>query len=341
MEWVADLTNEGDTVVARIVKDSGEVETVPLKDLHLRGVPDLTPDFTQRLRVDFRDFTPVNPTPELAKLGVQMPALLANKHFAYELDVDGVRLIVPALALMREFFNPSRYFLYDALMPQVLDRVCWLKHGESGVQAVFCAPWATDARARKLYNCERNLEWMALYPSGRRLANSVHHNASSGCLQLSLPAAGVDMIFRGVIIEGAVFVTSVALMTMDIEEEPLFEVERPLKKLMFRSRSVQKSASKLDIPCHPDGTVAVTPCEWNEICHLIFVPRGPEAQLDQRLVLDGILRKFHCGTGWRASTYGEGSWWNASSLYRQWKVAGVFENIMDVLRRSRPADSNS
>ncbi|UXY16643.1 transposase [Chitiniphilus purpureus] len=148
-------------------------------------------------------------------------------------------------------------------------------------------------------------------------------------------------MFRGTDIGGTVFVTDIALMSVDVEEKPLFEVQTLLQRLMFRSRPMQKVASKLDIPCHPDGTVAVTPVEWNEIRRLISTPRRAQERLDQCLVLDGILRKLHCGTSWRASTYGEGSWKNASSLYRQWKVAGVFEKILEVLRRSRTADSNS
>lgn len=77
--------------------------------------------------------------------------------------------------------------------------------------------------------------------------------------------------------------------------------------------------------------------EWVIHDRIILAARAPNGRkpLNHRLVLDGIFWIARTGSSWRDLPEEFGKWSAVYRQFRRWTLAGLWEQIMDVLNESR------
>lgn len=343
MEWLLDIVPSHGRLAARLALSGALTEVVSFDDVYKRGLPEVPTNFSARVTLDFSEFVVTDASPELALIGLQLPRDLTNRHEAFAVLKEGRRWVVPALALMREIFVPTKYLLAEMVKPQALDRV---SRKTSDGSLVVDAPWASLARGFRLRDCSKVLAWIHECASARAMADSVHVNALDGRIGLALPKGTVVMNLKGVDLGHSVLVLNVDLMSVQPSDYP--GIDAPHKCIPFRGRLPKSAraegfspAKRCPVPLLGSGGVEVSDEEWTEVQRLFRAAgmlRDRKVALDRRMLLDGILLKLSAGVAWRNATYKVGDWRNAASAFREWTRGGVFDEILEYLRHTRPVE---
>jgi len=289
------------------------------------------------LRVSFCDFREV-PSAEYER-NVGITSCHGSQHQVFELNYQGTRILIPALALMRGLFRPKSLLLARMFAPHALERFC-LWYEQDGRSEVLVEPkgWRHSAEARH-GNWKDVVRWMFSHESARRMADSVHRNAMAGRLALDLPQAKVDIILTGMDVIGVICVTSVrfaSLTPLEAPQQP-FNLQVPIhffdKELLAHKASTPCIA--LDIPIGPAG-LEVTEKEWSALKPILVKTRR-EALLTHcpRGIFNDVLNKLSSGTSWRSAQLQASDWRLAATTYRSWRVSGAFDKALAVLTASR------
>jgi transposase len=344
MEWLLDIVPSHGLLAARLALPGALTEVVSFDDVHKRGLPNVSTNFHTRVHVDFSEFTATDASKELALLGLQLPRDFANRHESFEVFIQGRRLVVPCLALMREIFAPSRFLLAEMVKPQALDRV---SRTTLDGTLVMDAPWAVHARGLRLRDCSKALRWMHDCASARTMANSVHINALYGLVALALPKGKADMTLNGVDFGHSVLVLDVRLKSIRPSDSPQIGMNALHECIQFRGRPPQSgeansflSAKHCHVHRHTNGSIEVSDEEWTKVQQLFSeagMLRDRKGTLDRRMLLDGVLLKINTRVAWRNATYSTGNWQNASAAFREWNRSGVFDQILACLHNTRAA----
>ena len=78
----------------------------------------------------------------------------------------------------------------------------------------------------------------------------------------------------------------------------------------------------------------LTDTQWSLIEPLIppALPGGREREVDMREVFNGVLYLLRSGCSWRQLPHDLPPWGTVHYYYRQWRLAGVWEQMNDALR---------
>ncbi len=68
--------------------------------------------------------------------------------------------------------------------------------------------------------------------------------------------------------------------------------------------------------------------EWDFVRPLLPEPSGGRKRLDDRTVLNGIVRKFRTGSAWRDVPKRCGPWATLHTRFRRWALDGTFERML-------------
>lgn len=72
----------------------------------------------------------------------------------------------------------------------------------------------------------------------------------------------------------------------------------------------------------------LTDAEWEFVRPLLPESLRGRKRLDDRRVLNGIVRKFRTGTAWRDVPDRYGSWASLHTRFRRWAAGGTFERML-------------
>ena len=61
-----------------------------------------------------------------------------------------------------------------------------------------------------------------------------------------------------------------------------------------------------------------------------------QIKLDQRLIFNDVLRKFHTGIAWRKLAYEVGTWIGANKAYKKWLNNGTLDKALSSLAALHP-----
>jgi hypothetical protein len=342
MEWLLGVGRSFGATEARILNVDGGVGTVQLSELHRRGLPALKPAVRLRRKVNLRTLRPTDVRPELQRLGFNPQALEPDQHQAFEAEVDGQAVVLPALLLMRELFAPAKFFLPAVFQAQALDSLTWLAPTEAGFRMVIDANWyRTAVLTNNLRDCAPVFAWLRSCRTAEAMVSSIHRNSLRGAVALDPPEATVDAKLAGVLLGRRLLVTELRLMNLAADETPSLVVEGFSPIVLFAARALsgrrlgEKVAPRTDIPAHPDGTYEISDNEWEELGPTLASKFPGRVVLDQRRILDGVLRKLATGLPWRSMTYSVGNWENAAFAYYHLKRRGRLEGFLSQLRDLR------
>ena len=285
------------------------------------------------------ELRPTDPQEYFEAFGLETPADAKIRHQVYCCHDGDVRIVIPALAILRALFRPTHYFLPKVFYPNALERVRLVDFDRSppGVTPLSVT-WRDKARYGDLIG---PLEWFSFYPSATQFLRSVYTNALGGGLAFELPSAAVKLSARGVRAGNTHFATIVTVLSLKPTEPPYPFAERRDVHLFRRATSVRsgRSPELCDprVAKHADGSVDLTDGEWDQIEPLIETGRGRTGSRthSRRLVMDGVLRKLGLGTGWRTTEYRTGGHINALHAYREWSKNGALDRVLEAIARMR------
>lgn len=336
MEWLSAVQSTHRGFVAKMEADGG-AHLAPLSSLVSRGIPN---ERRARKVVDqqFASWREVDSAEYFQAFGISPTCAGRSGHAVYEAGDNDLRVLIPALVIMRAFFRPTQYLLPQMFAPQALDRVRYLDFSKAPPSIEFVSETWRNLGDR--YGDVRTpISWMSVFPSAMRFAGSVHLNARSGRIALLLPKARIKIALQGQRQERCLYATNATLLEVDALEEPMDWAMNHAKRIYRRAPVNSKSSPVLrvaDIPPRPDGSLEVDDEEW-ALIKLILLPECSERRLriDQRGVFNGILRKLAIGSGWRSTAYPVGGRTHALYAYRRWSQNGALNGALAILRGRR------
>jgi hypothetical protein len=327
------------------VTTDGAIASVPLKDLYICGLPTIARPIRRRIDTDFADWREIPATEYVEALGISVPNGLKINHQFFEVAQGARRFVVPALALMRGLFRPSKHLLPAMFVPQALDQMCQLKKVDDSLSLELDAKWAMKSILDRASYLNSLASWMYAYPSAFSMTGSIHQNATCGNLGLSLPNAQVRIVLRGHEVGQTLFVTDASIVTITPSDEPVVQIAGMESVLSLHDRVVAEGgrvperARQYAVPLRADGSTELSDEEWSEVEPILDGSRqkGPRLQLSQRELLDGVLTKLATGTPWKRVRYSVGNWQNASQMFQQMAERNVLGPILEILTKFRTA----
>lgn len=287
MEWATSVRWSGLAWVVRIATADGIRFENPAY-LVSHGLPTQS---TNRCVLEQRlDTWSINGNPQHYAAAMNIGGVIAGDHEVYETHHNGLRVLVPALVLMRAFFRPTMYLLPRMFRPAPLDCFRHVDFSER-VPAIRLLSSTWNDPSGRYGDLRSPISWMTFFPSGSQFAASVYENARMGRLAVTLPRARVRMAVQGRVHQGLFLATSATLLRATAEERP-FDWACSQSSLIYeRSPAPSKGSEALklsNIPCHPDGTVDILHSEWAHLEPMLIDPAKRDRHLlDQRLLVSG------------------------------------------------------
>ncbi|TAH11097.1 MAG: hypothetical protein EAZ11_10380 [Curvibacter sp.] len=339
MELAIGVGFNGSNFFCRTVTSAGELNLLPLKTLHNRGLPTGTKTTRCRVESNFSDWRKVSASEYLSTFGFQLPDSISDEHQFYETEIDGRRFVIPALALMRALFRPALHMLPAMFRPQALDQIGRITPSESGLKVEIDASWAKAASSGQSYGWKSAISWFFAHPSASLSAGSVHTNARSGRIDLSLPDAEARIVFTGVRVAKTIFVVDASVMTVTPLDAPIDDLVGLPKTFLLHQSALGKPkiTTEITVPFHSDGSSALSDLEWEKVENVILTSRQKASnyKLSQRDLLDGVLEKLATNQSWKEINYKVGTWVNASAMFHRLGKRGALPEILEVLVESR------
>lgn len=347
MELAIELGFEGSQLTAFAVNQTGDTVDFPLKELCTRGLPTCAKRSRRRIDTNRAEWKTVDGQAYLDAFGFTGTQATDVNHQFFEVKDDKWTYIVPALALMRALFRPSKDLLPEMFLPQALDRQCRLTVSDAGTSVLVDASWASRSRNSRCSDWVPLFNWMTAYTSASNMAGSVHARAMDGQIGLDLPKAEMRIVFRGLKARKTIYVNDVFVVSITPLEEPHIEILDMPSTLNLFDREVPKGQpgdfgtliGQYTVPRHQTGGVSLTDQEWAQIEPIIFAANKSNKQfvLPQRELLNGVLQKLATGTPWKQVTYTAGTWSNAFQALRKWSSNGTFDAILEILSERQNA----
>jgi hypothetical protein len=328
MEWVTGIGIEARQFVGIILGSSTGRRIIDLKHLVTMGLPR---EYTKERRpatFDFSRWRSVDCAEYLSCFDSVLARTATKEHLVFETTHKRTRILIPALALIRGFFRP-RWLLPVMFRPQALQQVCHLDLSVVPARLVI-------VRTGREYMLEHHgdivpaLEWMSCFPSAAQMAASVHRYALQGMVGIDLPKAMARIAFRGRRAGDTFRVTKATITDLQVLEAPFEFAAGAARAISYRQLpsffATEESNYSTHIPLHPNGSVDLHDHEWQLIAPILLTHGSPKkAVLEQRLIFDGLLRKFAFKQAWSKVQYPVGNRNNAIYAYRKWTRQGTFQ----------------
>jgi hypothetical protein len=327
MEWATSVDLFGGT--ATIEYGDGESTLLDLDQLHDRGLPRIDKErHTIRIQLDEGSYTSEFPE-EMGRL-LAIPNDLWSKHSLYKWTIKGQDYLVPALALMRTFFGPSRHLLAEMFRPQALERICYLDFDSTPPALRLVIGRAQPAQLRAMEAVDQRLSWMLAYPTAHQMAGSVHRFGLQGRLDITLPKATAYVEVTGMPLRDTFFVTRCRLMSLTPQETPIAGVPATARFVTQKFRG-----HGCEVAQHDNGSTRLTDAEWAHIYELFGTDSALLDSPASRARLDTILEKLAQETAWKNVAHSGVSIDMVIRLHRALTKHGVLEKILLFIEDSR------
>lgn len=347
MELASGLGFDGLQIAAFAANELGAEFFIPLNELWKRGLPTCTKPVRRRIDTDLADWRVVDGQDYLDAFDFTNSRAADISHEFFEVTDGDWTYVVPALALMRGIFRPTKHLLPAMFRPQALDQQCRLVETEEGVRVEVDARWTKKLKyaADRYSDCRPLFNWLMAHPSAYKMAGSVHDRALDGRIGFRLPEAKMEMTFRGLAAGPTVLVTEVSVVAITPKDVPSIDLLDSRLTIFPFGRKVSQGVDAtsgnrtilFEVPPHPAGGIELTDQEWARIEPIILssTKRGRPPLHARRDMLSGVLLKLATGQSWSQVPYTTGNWLNAQNAFRKWAIAGTLDLILNELRESR------
>lgn len=338
--WVQSIERVDGELLAQTVSTSGSIERAAMHSIWRLQMP--VPQRTKlRMVVNLSEWAIADAGDYLGPAGLNFCAS-NNTHEIYAFDYNGLKVLVPALALIKALAMPNYIFFDYIFRPSSLDFIVAPLADLSGITiaTIHSGLRANSKRADSVMTRSR---WMYCFPSARNAYDSVYSNAADGALAISRPKIKADALFRGTL-RGNSFLVS----TLTIQQfQPLEQAYdwAGTQPTVFEPNQSGHAYGKLNPRLQNAQLIegsngwSLSDGEWGQLRPL-FHDAGLSQRTDQhiRQLLNAILTKLGTGVGWLSANANFGSISAVSSFYRQCRSSGrwqEFELLLVQIRKGK------
>jgi len=337
-------TVEGSPKSIELVSLAGERSVIASSGLKDQGVPMVRGIRRVPYEGDLSLWREGSAQTYLEGLGLHIKGCQDHRHQVFVLHRGKGKMIhVPALTLIRAFYDPIPVLLPALFHPVGMDRLSFVNYAQTPIEVVadeLDTVYKSQLQGRYATAAKKALSWLQLSQSARSMTQSVWLNAYKGHLRFSLPAGRVRILFYGRGKGDDFFATKAVLLSMCVPaEDSLTGHEETFVMRDMPEATVKRSISchGIQVPRHRDGTVSLTSAEREMVQPVLRGrPRGPARELrwDE---LDLVLKKLATGQSWSEVTAGSKTVvaGGAASAFRYWQTDGRLGEILGMLRKAR------
>ena len=346
-EWALAVSAADGHLTVPVLKADGQDEAVSVQVLGERGLPTVGTLRERVVDTNLSTWECASTIEYLAGFGLNLDGNNGKGHVVYVIADGRRRLLVPALALMRAFFRPNRYFLPEMFRAQALDHMCYLDTREVPYGIKVTASWAKGSKADRRTNVPAALAWLLSTPGTRELAASVHSYAMQGCLAVTLPPIIASLVPWGVEQGGTVYVTKLSLKLLRqadaLGPENVGVSGRKGFNLYGKGAASQSVAGldrKLRLLPRADDQKGLLDTEWAEVEELLGSQAGRKlTDVSFRDIGETVLAKVAHGSriGWSVVNWREIQVPLLAYYYRKWAMDGSLEACVYRLNELRSA----
>lgn len=328
--WSAAAAEQAKSQVARISLDS----------LYDQGLPG---SGTNQQRATF-ELSVMQPcSMEEYAFSMAAPAGADANHGAWTFRHEGVRIVVPALALIRALIGEHPSCFCRLFRPQSLDDIFEFsptEKQEQGRASRLLGPATVIDRAE----LRRRLTWFACFPSARLAWASVLGFARAGRLDISLPKLTVNGWFRGNRYMNNFYTTKLQIKNVIAGEAPFEFASHCPTEIDFigDGKTIEQSMRQKETITIPtrDGQSSLTDEEWDRVRPLFS--RDPSQEASRRELLDAMLLKWAKNLSWRELERQQGkNEGTTSAAYYRLRIDGRFAELLNALKEMRSGGSSA
>lgn len=224
----------------------------------------------------------------------------ANRHQIFEVDHNGLCLVIPAILVLKALFKPNATVFEYLFRPSGLDMLLAPKDA-NGSTSVVLLPQRIRQHVPLRDTTFERLQWLYCFPSARAAFNSVYRHAASGLVGVSLPKAEADIWLKGRLSGSKFFASGFNIRGCVPLEAPFDWAGRQPQDFRLKCRVTSEQLNPIlvdsDIIEGPAG-LQLSNEEWTNVEHLF--PPGPRLRSGNqaRAFVGAILTKLGTGVGW-------------------------------------------
>lgn len=305
-----------------------------LESLLDQGLPD---SGTNHYRATF-DLCAMQPCSiEEYAYSMALPGAADANHGAWTCKHEEMRVVLPALALIRALIGEHPTCFSRLFRPQSLDDI-YEYAPTNAIEQVRVSNLLGPAKVTDRAELRRRLTWFACFPSARLAWASVYGHAKQGRLDIALPKLTVNAWLRGQRHKNNFYTTKLQIQDVVVNERPFeFAAHCPTAiEFIGDGRRIMQSTQSLQsvhVPVRGDQS-SLSDEEWEMVRPLFS--KDPSQEVNRREILDAILLKWSESLPWSSieKMLGkkEGT---TSSYYYKWRIDGRFSKLLDILRETR------
>lgn len=309
-------------------------------ELHCIGLPDTG---TNHYKATF-DLAKMRPcSAEEYAYSTALPEAADAKHGMWTFIHDDMRVVLPALALIRALVGNFPICYNKLFHPQSLEDLCDYAPTNSSEQ-IQVSNTIGPTRTIDRVELRRRLTWFACFPSARRSWGSIYRHALTGRLDIDAPQALVNGWFRGNRHKNTFYTTKLQIQNIIASEQPYEFAKQCSKEIEFigNNRRIMHSTKvqqHLDIPRR--GTESsLSDEEWARVRQLFS--KDPTQEISRRELLDAILLKWTDSLTWKSleKKLGKNEGTTSAAYYR-WRIDGRFDLLLEILKEMRANSFNT
>ena len=210
MEWALGMKFAGGKLMGEVYDPEAGIRLVEPKELVRAGLPEAQSVEKIRTIDSFNRYKEVDSTQYLYHFGIKLSADQHCRHQVFEVTHDNVRLVIPALVIMRSMFRPRNYLFPLAFTPANIDCVSYIDYSKTPYEVV-CDELTAGApgvkRKANVKNPENALRLFQLSKSAKNAIHSVHCYAFQDQLAMHLPSLEFTAEYTGEQVGQRIFVT--------------------------------------------------------------------------------------------------------------------------------------
>jgi hypothetical protein len=292
-KWVVGTEFDGLKPRLRVLDlQTGAIETGDFTSLGRYVQFDVPTIMLKRITFELSSLSRV-PASEYAQ-AFGLPHWAPSGQTAFELQLPTRKVVIPCQVLACGLFGVSIHNRRRLLLPTGLSD-----------PRIVSGRRATISKAPKDAE-KRSSEWVQEHLSARASWASIYAAALKGTLDMSLPAAQVDVRFTGVRQEGAFFVTRLSISTLRSSDhvcspgKKVYEFRRPgTPRPKVGSLPSLRPEQLAGLTCVTDG---VSDAQWAVVSQLLLDKHGHlRSPVRARRSLNLALRRCGSGCDWEAA----------------------------------------
>ncbi|SAL57649.1 MULTISPECIES: transposase [Burkholderiaceae] len=339
--WLHSIERKNGRLEGKVIDNDGSVDWIEASSLWRVKMRE-SGKTKLRFTTNFDDWEVSDSAEYLALSGMHYCGP-GDSHKIYVAHYLGLRVLIPALVVVKALFTPNSIFFNHLYRPTSLDQIVAPVMQAKGLGCVLIHRglsrriWATPPKPALL-------QWMYFFPSAREAFASIRANALRRAIGLELPKLLADGVLTGSL-HGRVFVaSSMSLHRLKPQEQAFsWGGEQPVEFTLQSSQGALENLNPIlkntNLIEGPNGW-GLADTEWSQLKHIVR-PYHLEASNDDRTLIDAILIKLATGMGWRSVNGMLGNATKVSSFYQRLRQSGRWEEFEASLLRLRQGEEQA